>query len=121
MKKILLVLFVALVLILGSFQANAKRVLFQERQLLSDANLGRKVSAGPNDKVVTQTKGADENPELAKTKNGSADNTVTNGAVTRNNDNYGEDSDSNSHRYFSDDQHQPKPSNNNANSLRPTP
>ena len=100
--KISISLFVASVFILGSFQANAKRVF---PLLLNDANLlGRKVkSIGPNDKVATQTK-------IAAT-NGAA--TAAYSELNENDD--GEDSGTSSHRYFPDDKHQPSTANNNVN------
>ena len=113
MKILISSLFVAFVLILGSFQANAKWVLPQERQLFNDANLGRKVSAGPNDKFATDSKGV-ENLDT-KTKNGA--DTAVNGELNENND--GEDSGSASHRYFSDDERQPK--NNKIHTPHPSP
>lgn len=92
MKK-LQVLFVALVLILGSFEANAKRVFLHERQLLSDA--GKKVTAGPSDQKASQ------NPEANNVNNGAAAAAQA-GAVNKNYDNVygGQDGRPDSHRYF---------------------
>lgn len=90
--KTLLVLFFALVLILVSFEANGKRVSFEDRQLLSDVNLGRKLTAGPADKKAAQ------NPEANKANTGAA--TAQAGEVNRYDDSYNQDSGSESHRYF---------------------
>ncbi|GFZ13894.1 hypothetical protein Acr_24g0000840 [Actinidia rufa] len=61
--KILLLIFVAMALILGNLQANAKRVAFVDRKLLSHASLGKKVSVGVNDKVVINGNKATEDSE----------------------------------------------------------
>ncbi|KAL3505616.1 hypothetical protein ACH5RR_030998 [Cinchona calisaya] len=84
--KTVLVLFVALVLILGSFEANAKRLL------LSDA-VGRKVLSGPSDSKPAQT--TDQATNKANNNNGAA------GAVDKNNnDVFDQDSGPDTHRYF---------------------
>ncbi|KAA8527357.1 hypothetical protein F0562_034928 [Nyssa sinensis] len=98
--KTLLALLVIFVLILGTPQTNAERVSLEDRRLLSDANLGRKVNGGVNDKDLTAV-----NKVAEATENG---NTCT--EVDNNNDetnqsygNYGEDgSSTDSHHYFHD-------------------
>ena len=50
-------------LILGNLQANAKRLAFVDRKLLSDASLSQKVSVGVNDKVVINGNKATEESE----------------------------------------------------------
>ncbi|KAL3508183.1 hypothetical protein ACH5RR_033565 [Cinchona calisaya] len=113
--KILVILSVALVLTLGAFQANAKRVFpMQERQLLSDANLGRKVSVGPNHYKVV----AIQNPKTTTTRNEADDDDAVAADSEVNGINQGDDSGTTSHRYFPDDQPQPMPGKNNVNTPR---
>ena len=67
--KTLLVASVALLLVMGSLEVNAKRVFFHGRQLLNDANPSRKVTTGPNHKraapavQVDQVNDDDDDPD----------------------------------------------------------
>ncbi|KAL3508182.1 hypothetical protein ACH5RR_033564 [Cinchona calisaya] len=53
--KTFLVVFVAIILVMGSLEANAKRAFLHDRRLLlNDANPGQKVTTGANNKKSAQ-------------------------------------------------------------------
>ncbi|KAL7203872.1 hypothetical protein ACSBR2_017014 [Camellia fascicularis] len=78
--KTSLLLFVTLVVIVGALQAaNAKRLTKADRQLLSDANMNRKVNVGSRDKSsIDGTKVAEENTDNTNEDADSSDDDTNN-------------------------------------------
>ncbi|CAK9138875.1 unnamed protein product [Ilex paraguariensis] len=96
--KTFLVLFVAVVLILGTLQTNATRLPLEDRMLLSGVNNDAQVKPDANQKGLAGNKAAEGTDQEA------ADNKADD--VNENYNNYEQNSGSTSHRYFTDE-HKP--------------
>lgn len=101
--KILLLIIVAFVLIVGALEANGERVTLVNRQLLSDANFGRKVNVGANDQkgnLINGNKGIGESGESRITKEREQKKSSTDGNGTGDLRSRLESSTSSSHHFW---------------------